>query len=1001
MPSPNISRNKLHTEEAVELHLVDQLVTRQGWVERQYTNYDRKLALDPEMTEQFVRNTQPDAWKKLCDQYPGKERETLARQLDSRLKAVGTLEVLRQGITIVPGIKITLCAFKPASGLNPASLRAYEGNILTAMRQVRYSLRNENAIDVVLFVNGIPVVTLELKNTLTGSTYQTAEKQYRKDRAPNGEPLLTFKRGALVHFALDQDNVSMTTHLNNGKTRFLPFNRGRDGGAGNPDVEEEFRIAYLYRDIGARKAVFSREVLLGILHRFVLVDEVEQPNGRVKRTTIWPRFQQLDAVRMLVQDSKENGAGQNYLFQHSAGSGKSNTIAWAAHHLATLHNDDDQPIFDTIIIVTDRVVLDRQLQQTVKSFAQTQGYVVPIDGTSRQLKKAIQDGAKIIISTIHKFSTEQLSVLKNEESRRFAIIIDEAHSSQSGKHADSMARVLADGEATEEEQELDATELALLELQQLRGPQANLSYLAFTATPKNVTMERFGRIYDHEKGPEPFHLYSMRQAVEEGFILDVLRNYQTYTSYAQLEKAIDDDPRLLERKSSRKVARFIDFHPTAMSQKAEVIVEHFRRHALPEIDGQGKAMVVTASREHAIKTHQAITKYIDDQGYTDVRALVAFSSEIEVDGQSYTEVGINGFAETELPRQFDSATYNVLVVAEKYQTGFDQPKLVAMYIDRRLSGLQAVQTLARLNRIYPGKDRTFILDFRNTVEEIQEAFKPYYNVTTLEDVSDPNQVYNLQARLLSFGVLDAEEIDRFVDRFLNATRRVDERPVLEGVVRQAIARFTNNLDEEQQEEFRQVLASFLRFYSFIAQVVPLGDTDLEKLHVYGSWLKRMLPSRQAPQGEDVTDDMLELDAYKLEKQGDPQDASLDADDNASLSPIDRFGANPFTEEEAKTLSEIIEAFNSRHGTEFSEEDYIRFEAVNQDILDDEAWAEMLRNNDPRDVQPRFEAEFVRRTIQAFQRDGAMRNAFMQDQEARDMLMQLMFRRAVRGAGQAA
>lgn len=380
---------------------------------------------------------------------------------------------------------------------------------------------------------------------------------------------------------------------------------------------------------------------------------------------------------------------------------------------------------------------------------------------------------------------------------------------------------------------------------------------------------------------------------------------------------------------------------------------------------------------------------------------MAFSSEIEVDGQSYTEVGINGFAETELPRQFDSETYNVLVVAEKYQTGFDQPKLVAMYIDRRLSGLQAVQTLARLNRIYPGKDRTFILDFRNTVEEIQEAFKPYYNVTALEDVSDPNQVYNLQARLLSFGVLDAEEIDRFVDRFMNATRRVDERPVLEGVVRQAITRFTNNLDEEQQEEFRQILASFLRFYSFIAQVVPLGDTDLEKLHVYGSWLKRMLPSRQAPQGEDVTDDMLELDAYKLEKQGDPQDASLGADDNAALSPIDRFGANPFTEEEAKTLSEIIDAFNSRHGTEFSEEDYIRFEAVNQDILDDEAWAEMLRNNDPRDVQPRFEAEFVRRTIQAFQRDGAMRNAFMQDQEARDMLMQLMFRRAVRGAESAA
>lgn len=702
---------------------------------------------------------------------------------------------------------------------------------------------------------------------------------------------------------------------------------------------------------------------------------------------------------MLIQDAKANGAGENYLFQHSAGSGKSNTIAWAAHHLATLHDDADQAIFDTVIVVTDRVVLDRQLQQTIKSFAQTQGYVVPIDGTSRQLKKAIEDGAKIIISTIHKFSTDQLSILKNEEKKRFAIIIDEAHSSQSGKHADSMARILADGELTEEEKELDATEQALIEFQRLRGPQANLSYLAFTATPKNVTMERFGQM--GRNGPEPFHLYSMRQAVEEGFILDVLRNYQTYKSYAKLEKAIEDDPELLERKSSRKVARFIDFHETAMFQKAEVIVEHFRRHALPELSGNAKAMVVTSSREHAIRTHQAISKYILDNEYTDVRSLVAFSGEINVDGQPYTEPGINGFSETELPRQFDGDAYNVLVVAEKYQTGFDQPKLVAMYIDRRLSGLQAVQTLARLNRIYPSKERTFILDFRNTVDEIQEAFKPYYNVTQLEDVSDPNQIYNLDARLKAFGILDAAEIDRFVTRFVEARKRTDERPILEGIFRQAVTRFTETLNDTEQEEFRQTLASFLRFYSFIAQVISLGDTDLEKMHIYGSWLKRMLPSRQAPQGEDVTDDMLDMAAYRLEKQGEPQDASLDSEDNQALSPIDRFGANPYTEEESKTLTEIIESFNARHGTEFSEEDYLRFEAVNNDILEDDVWAEMLRNNDPRDVRPRFDAEFMRRTIQAFQRDNAMRNAFMQDKEARDMLMGLMFQRAVRGAGRAA
>jgi type I restriction enzyme R subunit len=397
--------------------------------------------------------------------------------------------------------------------------------------------------------------------------------------------------------------------------------------------------------------------------------------------------------------------------------------------------------------------------------------------------------------------------------------------------------------------------------------------------------------------------------------------------------------------------------------------------------------------------HHAISKYVREHGYTDVRTLVAFSGEIDVDGQSYTESGTNGFGEKELPRHFDTGDYNVLVVAEKYQTGFDQPKLVAMYVDRRLSGLQAVQTLARLNRIYPSKERTYILDFRNTVDEIKDAFKPYYNVTQLEDISDPNQVYNLEARLKAFGILDSAEIDRFIDRFLRATKRTDERPVLEGIVRQAVTRFTENLDENDQEEFRQVLSSFLRFYSFIAQVVNLGDTDLEKLHIYGAWMKRILPSRQAPQGEDVTDDMLDMAAYVIKRGDEATDASLSKDDAKALSPIDRFGANPYTEEEQKTLSEIIASFNARHGTEFSAEDYLRFEAVNTDILEDDVWVEMLRNNDPRDVRPRFDAEFMRRAIQAFQRDNAMRNAFMQDQEARNMLMGLMFQRAVRSAGQ--
>ncbi|MFN3933260.1 MAG: type I restriction endonuclease subunit R [Parvibaculum sp.] len=993
---PGISRDKLHTEEAVELHLVHQLVTLQGWTERPHTAFDRATALDPEMAAAYVKATQPEAWARLEGQYPGREEAELTRQLANRLKAVGTLEVLRKGITIVPGIRISLCGFRPASSLNPGLVQAYEANRLTVMRQVRYSQRSENEIDVVLFVNGIPVSTLELKNTATGSTYRAAEAQYRKDRSPNGEPLLSFKRGALVHFALDQDNVSMTTQLENGRTHFLPFNRGRDGGAGNPDVPEEFRIAYLYRDLDGKKAVFSREVLLDIIQQFCLVTEEERSDGTQKRVMIWPRYHQLDAVRSLVAHAKENGAGENYLFQHSAGSGKSNTIAWAAHYLAMLHDDQDRPVFDAVIIVTDRVVLDRQLQDTVRSFAQTAGYVKPIDGTSRQLRAAIENGSRIIISTIHKFSTDQMSVLRNHENRRFAILIDEAHSSQSGKHADSMSKALAandDAQERDVEAELDRTEAELLKLQKLRGPQGNLSYLAFTATPRNVTLERFGRQGSSGR-PEPFHIYSMRQAIEEGFILDVLQNYQTYKSYYALERAIDADPNLLERKSARKVARFAEMHETSMAQKAEVIVEHFRRHVLPELNGDAKAMVVTSSREHAIRTYQAVAAYISRCRYNDVQAIVAFSGEVTVDGQPYTEAAMNGFAETQLPKRFDGNEFNILIVAEKYQTGFDQPKLVAMYVDRKLNGLQAVQTLSRLNRTYRGKSRTYILDFRNEPGDIQEAFAPYYNATQLEDTSDPNEVYNLQARLMAKGILDEGEINRFVERFLGARQVADERPILEGIVRQAVDRFLHVLEEDEQEEFRQLLSSFLRFYSFIAQIINLHDTELEKLHIYGSWLKRLLPSREAPQGQDVTDDMLRLAAYRLEK-GEQIDARLTKETSAELKPIDRFGANPYTEEEEKALSEIIEAFNARHGTNFVEEDFIRGRQTGEDMAADPDWQERVLNNAPQDIKPMFEAEFLRRMIAAFQRDSQFSSAFLQDPEARRMLMDLEFRRMSR------
>jgi len=524
------SAGSIHKELVPEQHLVERLVAGQGYVERKPDDYDRTSALDRALVLQFVRATQPNEWTKLEAHYTTAAEDEFFKQLDRALKTRSTLDVLRQGLKLIPGIKFSLCFFRPASGLNVDLVKLYEANLLSAIRQARYSLKSENAIDVVLFVNGIPVATLELKNLLTGSTFRHAEKQYRDDRKAASEPLLTFKRGALVHFALDEDNVAMTTRLQNGKTRFLPFNRGHEGGAGNPDIQGEFRVAYLYADYPEGKAVFSRDVWLDVIGRFIHLEKQEtlNPNGtaQVREAMIFPRFQQLDAVTRMMAHARAFGTGQNYLVQHSAGSGKSNTIGWTAHHAINLHDDQDRPIFSSTIIVTDRVVLDRQLQNTVAQFEQTKGVVKKIDGTSRQLKEAIQQGARIIITTIQKFSTEHLKEISGQSGRTFAVIIDEAHGSQSGKSAQALTDTLT----REEDKGGKEIEDLIAEYQRQRGPLPNISYFAFTATPRNVTLERFGTP-GPDGLPQPFHLYSMRQAIQEGFILDVLQNYMTYKAY--------------------------------------------------------------------------------------------------------------------------------------------------------------------------------------------------------------------------------------------------------------------------------------------------------------------------------------------------------------------------------------------------------------------------------------------------------------------------------------
>ena len=987
-----ISAHNLHKEQVLQDHLIDQLVSGEGYERRDATtDYDSAFAMDKELVLRFVQDTQAEDWEKLSAHYTAAAEDTFFTQLAKALKDRGLLDVLRQGIKIVPGIKFSLCYFRPASGLEPKRVAEYQANILSVMKEVEYSQKHGNRLDVVLFLNGLPIATMEAKNLMTGSTFRHAEKQYRKDRSPAGEPLLTFKRGALVHFALDEDNVSMTTRLQNGRTRFLPFNRGRDGGAGNPDVEDEFRVAYLYRSGPWGEAIFSRPVLIDVIGQFMHMEV----SGK-SEVMIFPRFQQLDAVRKLMANARAHGPGSNYLIQHSAGSGKSNTIGWLAHHAIKLHDDEDRPVFNTAIIVTDRIVLDRQLQNTVSQFEQTQGVVKKIDGTSKQLKEAIAKGARIIVTTIQKFSTDHLKEISGQGKRSFAVIVDEAHSSQSGKSAQAMSDAL-----TRDAESSDDIEDMIAAYQKARGPQANISFFAFTATPRNVTLERFG-VKGPDGLPQPFHLYSMRQAIEEGFILDVLQNYMTYKAYYELEKTIEDDPVLSGRRGQRKVARYANLHPTAIGQKVEIIVEHFRRHVMEMLNGQAKAMIVTSSRDHALRYYFGVRDYIKAQGHTDLKALVAFSGDLNYEGETYTEADLNEFSETELPSRFDGFKpdgspypdqYQILIVAEKYQTGFDQPKLCAMYVDRKLAGLQAVQTLSRLNRTMHSKDRTYILDFQNTIEDIQTAFRPYFEVTELEANSDPNLVYDLEGRLFKFGYLDQDEIERFAQTYYKGPLDGSDRARLEGLVREAVARFEADEDEGRQEEFRQLLKSYMRFYSFIAQVMKLDDTNLEKLYSYGAWLARLLPNREVPPEIEITDDMLRLQAFKVEhkEQG---SASLSSGDRAALKAISEFGAKPYTEDEQKELSEIVKSFNDRHGTNFTEEDMIRFEQVNREILDEDM-TEMLRNNPPDVVYAAFRDAFFQGAIRMFQRDNEMRNIVLTDAEARDKATRHFFGRAIR------
>ncbi|HEX9639707.1 MAG TPA: type I restriction endonuclease, partial [Candidatus Krumholzibacteria bacterium] len=770
-----------------------------GYRKRKPEDYDRTLCLLPRDVVDFVLATQPKEWKKLEQHHGAAVKEQFLKRLAAEIERRGALDVLRNGLKD-SGCKFRLAYFRPASGLNEETRRLHAANLFAVVRQVRYSTRNENSLDLVLFLNGIPIFTAELKNPLNGQDLEDAIRQYKTDRDPR-EPLLAYGR-CLAHFAVDPDLVYVTTRLAGHKTRFLPFNKGKYGGAGNPPVpltKKGYATDYLWEETWARDSV------LDLVRQFIHEVEEEDDKGRKtgQRFLIFPRYQQLDCVRKLVTDARALGAGQRYLIQHSAGSGKSFTIAWLAHQLATLHDASDRRVFDSIVVITDRRVLDRQLQTTMRQFEQTLGVVENIDTTSRQLKEALEAGKTIIVTTLQKFPViaKEIGELPG---KRFALIVDEAHSSQSGESTKSLKAVLSSGslEEAEAEESQAATpeeelEGAILAEMEKRGRLPNLSTFAFTATPKPKTLELFGTKQSDEKFA-PFHLYSMRQAIEEGFILDVLANYATYKAYWRLLKKVEDDPRYDRKKAEYLLKSFVELHPHAIGEKVKICVEHFAAKVQGEVAGKAKAMIVTRSRLHAVRYRLAVDKYLAERGYS-FKALVAFSGTVQDGGQSYTESGINGFPEGQTAKTFERTDYRFLIVANKFQTGFDQPLLHTMYVDKKLGGVGAVQTLSRLNRtLPPDKKGTMVLDFANESDEIKAAFEPYYETTLLSEATDPNLLYEIQTRLGAFPVYTEADVEAFAKVYFDPKATQDR---LYAVLAPVVERF-GALPEEEQHDFR-------------------------------------------------------------------------------------------------------------------------------------------------------------------------------------------------------
>ena len=919
-----------------------------GYQKRRDADYDRALCLIPRDVLDFVLATQPQEWKRLSQHHGAAVEEQFLKRLSSEIGRRGALDVLRNGIRDM-GCRFRLAYFRPASELYEETRWLHQGNTFSVARQLHYSERNNKSLDLALFLNGVPIFTAELKNPLTGQTVQDAIRQYRTDRDPR-EPLFAYGR-CLAHFAVDPELVYVTTHLTGPQTYFLPFNQGKFGGAGNPPVpptQSGYPTSYLWEETWARDSV------LDLVRQFIHEVQEEDERGRKtgQRYLIFPRYQQVDCVRRLVADARSRGTGQRYLIQHSAGSGKTFTIAWLAHQLSTLHDAEDRRVFDSIVVITDRRVLDRQLQSAMRQFEQTLGVVENIDTTSRQLKEALESGKTIIVTTLQKFPViaREIGELPGH---RFALIVDEAHSSQSGEGAQVPRNVLAAssleeaeaedaGTQTSEEEELDNA--ALAQMARRRQP-ANVSTFAFTATPKPKTLELFGmRRLDGSFAP--FHLYSMRQAIEEGFIRDVLENYTTYRAYWRLFKKIEDDPRYDKTKAAYLLRSFVDLHPHAIDEKVRIMVEHFTSKSQSEIGGRAKAMIVSRSRLHAVRYKLAVDRHLAELG-SPFRALVAFSGTVQDGGQSYTEHGMNGIPEAQTARTFESPEYRMLIVANKFQTGFDQPLLQTMYVDKKLGGVNAVQTLSRLNRTHQDKPGTMVLDFANESDDIQAAFQPYYETTLLSEATDPNLLYEIQTRLKAFPVYTDEDVAAFARVFFADGTTLDQ---LYATLAPVVARFSD-LPEDERQDFRGQVTDYVRLYSFLAQVLTFLDADLEKLYVFAKYLRRLLSIEREELPREIQQS-IDMESYRIQQTGSGK-VALERK-GSPLDPVASKETRDPTPEELEALSRIIADLNERFGIELGPEHRVTLGRMLDRLGEDAALEVATRVNTLENVRITFD-----------------------------------------------